>query len=246
MQQTESKMNMLNLFCLHLLNLILSSGYYGYYPLTAALVRWAGEHPEGLPDRETLAVALGERNAPALELVRETFRVSDSGASLPAWLVDHMRASVEAGREGGAPIVALERGPAGTGFVSPGIIDMTGVDGVPDVEHFGPLLQVYRYADLDEAFAVADDTAFGLSAGILATDRALFERLLDESRAGVVNWNRPLTGASSAAPFGGVGASGNHRPSAYYAADYCAWPMASLEAGKSELPESLAPGLNFD
>ena len=82
--------------------------------------------------------------------------------------------------------------------------------------------------------------------GILTDDRKLYERLVEEVRAGIVNWNRPLTGASSAAPFGGVGASGNHRPSAYYAADYCAWPMASLEAGKSEMPESLAPGLNFD
>jgi succinylglutamic semialdehyde dehydrogenase len=32
-------------------------------------------------------------------------------------------------------------------------------------------------------------------------------------------------------PFGGLGASGNHRPSAYYAADYCAYPVASFEAG---------------
>jgi succinylglutamic semialdehyde dehydrogenase len=45
----------------------------------------------------------------------------------------------------------------------------------------------------------------------------------------VINWNRPTNGASSAAPFGGVGLSGNHRPSAYYAADYCAYPVASNE-----------------
>jgi succinylglutamic semialdehyde dehydrogenase len=31
-------------------------------------------------------------------------------------------------------------------------------------------------------------------------------------------------------PFGGLGSSGNHRPSAYYAADYCAYPVASFEA----------------
>ncbi|MFP1591445.1 hypothetical protein ACLB1M_14410 [Escherichia coli] len=39
-----------------------------------------------------------------------------------------------------------------------------------------------------------------------------------EARAGIVNWNKPLTGAASTAPFGGIGASGNHRPSAWYAA----------------------------
>jgi succinylglutamic semialdehyde dehydrogenase len=38
-----------------------------------------------------------------------------------------------------------------------------------------------------------------------------------------------LTGASSKAPFGGIGLSGNHRPSAYYAADYCAYPVSGLE-----------------
>ena len=37
-------------------------------------------------------------------------------------------------------------------------------------------------------------------------------------------------GAPSNAPFGGVGQSGNHRPSAFYAADYCAYPVTSSEA----------------
>lgn len=45
-----------------------------------------------------------------------------------------------------------------------------------------------------------------------------------------MNWNQTTNGASSAAPFGGVGLSGNHRPSAYYAADYCAFPVVSSEA----------------
>jgi succinylglutamic semialdehyde dehydrogenase len=36
--------------------------------------------------------------------------------------------------------------------------------------------------------------------------------VLLEARAGMFNWNKPLTGAASTAPFGGVGASGNHRP----------------------------------
>jgi succinylglutamic semialdehyde dehydrogenase len=67
----------------------------------------------------------------------------------------------------------------------------------------------------------------------------------DEARAGIVNWNKPLTGASSKAPFGGVGASGNHRASAWYAADYCAWPMASLVSDTLTLPATTSPGLPF-
>jgi succinylglutamic semialdehyde dehydrogenase len=78
--------------------------------------------------------------------------------------------------------------------------------------------------------ASANATRFGLSAGLVSGDHALWQRFVLESRAGVVNRNRPTTGAAGAMPFGGLGESGNHRPSAYYAADYCAYPMASFEA----------------
>ncbi|MBU2953492.1 succinylglutamate-semialdehyde dehydrogenase [Marinobacter sp. F3R08] len=147
--------------------------------------------------------------------------------------------------KGGKSLLEMKSLRSGTGLLSPGIVDATDAD-VTDEEFFGPLLTVYRYKSFDDALELANDTRYGLSAGILSDDRKLYERLVQEVRAGIVNWNRPLTGASSAAPFGGAGASGNHRPSAYYAADYCAWPMASLEAGKSEVPDTLAPGLNFD
>jgi len=45
-----------------------------------------------------------------------------------------------------------------------------------------------------------------------------------------VNFNRPTTGAAGFLPFGGPGLSGNHNPGAYYAADFCAWPMSSQVA----------------
>ena len=61
-------------------------------------------------------------------------------------------------------------------------------------------------------------------------DPELYDRFWANVRAGVINWNRPTNGAPSNAPFGGVGMSGNHRPSAYYAADYCAYPVTSVEA----------------
>ena len=114
-------------------------------------------------------------------------------------------------------------------FIAPGIIDVTGLE-VPDEEIFAPILQVRRAASFDEALGLANATRYGLSAGLISDDGALWERFLQRIRAGVVNWNRPTTGAAGAAPFGGLGASGNHRPSAYYAADYCAYPVASFEA----------------
>jgi len=80
--------------------------------------------------------------------------------------------------------------------------------------------------NFDAAIAEANNTRYGLSAAIFSQDKALYERCLLELRAGLINWNRQTTGASGAMPFGGTGISGNHRPAAYYAADYCAWPQA--------------------
>lgn len=117
-------------------------------------------------------------------------------------------------------------------FVRPGMIDVTGVD-VPDEEIFAPIVQITRVANFDEAIAAANQTRFGLSAGLVSADDALWQRFLIEGRAGVVNRNRPTTGAAGSMPFGGLGESGNHRPSAYYAADYCAYPVASFEAASA-------------
>ena len=114
-------------------------------------------------------------------------------------------------------------------FVTPSILDVTGV-AVPDSEVFAPVLQVTRVADFQAAIAAANATAFGLSAGLVSSDPSQWQAFLDASRAGIVNRNRPTTGAAANMPFGGLGASGNHRPSAYYAADYCAYPIGSFEA----------------
>ena len=146
---------------------------------------------------------------------------------------------------GGRPLLAPRLLQAGTSLLTPGIIEMTGVTGVPDEEVFGPLLRVWRYDNFDEAIRMANNTRFGLSCGLVSPEREKFDQLLLEARAGIVNWNKPLTGAASTAPFGGIGASGNHRPSAWYAADYCAWPMASLESDSLTLPATLNPGLDF-
>ena len=132
-----------------------------------------------------------------------------------------------------------------TGFVSPGILECTKVSDFPDDEHFGPLLKVFRYTDFDQAIELGNDTAYGLSAGLLSDNSEDYDYFLRRVRAGIVNWNRPITGASSAAPFGGIGASGNHRASAYYAADYCAYPVASVELDKVVLPATLSPGLSL-
>ena len=156
-----------------------------------------------------------------------------------------VKAQQDIAATGGQVLVEMTQPEADKGFVTPGIIDVTHAQPLVDEEHFGPLLKVYRYSDLNAAIHEANNTSFGLSAGLLADDKAVYDDFLTRIRAGIVNWNKPITGASSAAPFGGIGDSGNHRASAYYAADYCAYPVASVEADKVKLPESLAPGLSF-
>ena len=146
---------------------------------------------------------------------------------------------------GGKVLLAMHWPDRDSAIITPGIIEMTDVAKLPDEEVFGPLLQVIRYDEYDQAIRIANQTRYGLSCGLISPQRAQFDQLLLEARAGIVNWNKPLTGAASSAPFGGVGASGNHRASAWYAADYCAWPMASLESPSLALPGSLSPGLDF-
>lgn len=130
---------------------------------------------------------------------------------------------------GGKAIKHMRRLHDNLPFVTPAIIDITAMSDRPDVELFGPLLQVIKVDSFDEAIAEANNTRFGLSASLVGGTPQQYNRFWANIRAGIVNWNRPTNGASSAAPFGGVGYSGNHRPAAYYAADYCAYPVTSTE-----------------
>jgi len=140
------------------------------------------------------------------------------------------------------PLRSLGPRPA---MLSPAIIDATNVHDRGDEEFFGPLLQVIRVRDFDAALAAANQTHFGLAAALLSDDAVLYERFYDGIRAGIINWNRPTSGASSALPFGGVGASGNHRPAGAFAIDYCNDPVASLESPTLSMPAMLPPGITL-
>ncbi len=146
-------------------------------------------------------------------------------------------------REGGKALIPMRRLPLQETFLSPGLIDVTAVKKRADREFFGPLLQVIRVEDFSAALAEANNTAYGLSAGIITDNSNLYYRFLNKIKAGVINWNAATTGTSSELPFGGIGQSGNHRPSAYFAADYCSYPIASTEHSTLSLPSELSPGI---
>jgi len=132
--------------------------------------------------------------------------------------------------KGGRAIRRLDRVSDDRPFLTPALIDVSEIEKRPDEELFGPVLQVVRVRDFDAALAEANATRYGLAASLIGGSPELYDRFWANVRAGVVNWNKPTNGAPSTAPFGGIGLSGNHRPSAYYAADYCAYPVTSSEA----------------
>ncbi len=147
---------------------------------------------------------------------------------------------------GATALLRMQRLDQGDAFVSPAIIDITACAAkVPDEEDFGPLLKVIRTASLDQSIECANATKFGLSAGMFTDDEQEWQQFFRRSRAGIVNRNKQTTGASGSFPFGGPGHSGNHRPSAYYAADYCSYPVASSEALQLAMPVQLSPGLRM-
>ncbi len=146
-------------------------------------------------------------------------------------------------RRGSEPVVRMERLEGSAAMVSAGLLDVTAVADREDKEHFGPLLQLIRVPDTDAAIEEANNTEYGLAAGLLSDDPDLYDRFDRRIRAGLVNWNRQTTGASGRLPFGGIGLSGNHRPSGAFAVDYCTYAVASLERRRAESPQKLPPGL---
>ena len=148
-------------------------------------------------------------------------------------------------KAGARVLKPVERPDATKALLKPGLVDITTMQTRNDEECFGPLLQLEWVDTLEDAINSANNTCYGLSAGLLSDNSEAWEHFKADIRAGIVNLNRPLTGASGMAPFGGVGASGNYRPGAYYAADYCAYPMASMCSELVALPDILAPGIEL-
>ena len=155
---------------------------------------------------------------------------------------DHLQSQwMELMMKGAKPIRRLDRPYEERPYLTPALIDVTDVASRPDEEMFGPVLQLIRVADFDAAIDEANNTRFGLAASLVGGTPAMYDKFWANVRAGVINWNKPTNGAPSNAPFGGVGLSGNHRPSAFYAADYCAYPVTSSESelARAAIPEGL-------
>jgi succinylglutamic semialdehyde dehydrogenase len=183
------------------------------------------DDPEGQAALDSLVELVG-RMKPGLPLDPID---ADLGPVVTAQAATRLLATQEAWLDaGGWARLTMTRSPRCNALLTPGIIDMTDAKLLHDDEWFGPLLQVKRVADFDQAINVAKATRFGLAAGLVGGTKAMFEELRQSLAVGILNWNLPTTGASSRLPFGGVGHSGNHRPAGSFAVDFCNDPVASM------------------
>ncbi|MFA9477241.1 succinylglutamate-semialdehyde dehydrogenase [Phycisphaerales bacterium AB-hyl4] len=171
-----------------------------------------------------------------------------AGPVISSATADHLLNAQVALIDGGAqPIVEMRRlNGNSNAMLSPGLLDVTPMKQRDDNELFGPLLQLIRVPDFEAGIAEANRTAYGLVAGLLSNNTDRYDHFYQRVRAGLINFNRPTTGASGKLPFGGVGRSGNHRPSGYFAVDYCTYPVASLESDDLTMPDKLPPGIDAE
>ena len=132
---------------------------------------------------------------------------------------------VEIGREEGADLICgggLIEGETPGFYMAPALFAGTSNDmQINREEIFGPVATIIRAGDFDEAVALANDTDFGLSAGVCTTSLSAATRFKRESRAGMVMVNLPTAGVDYHVPFGGTKASSyGAREQGRYAADF--------------------------
>ena len=198
--------------------------------------------------------ALAERLATAARAARVGYPLAegvfmgpmiDEGARsrLLAAQADAREAGFEARVEGGAHAVAGHEGF----YVRPAVhlaprADVV-VPGYTHDELFGPDVAIYPVADLDEAIALANGTAYGLAAAVFTASTEAFEEASARLRVGILHHNRASAGASGRLPFGGVGDSGNHRPAGSTAGTFCTWTQAVRPSPPADEPLPSWPGL---
>ena len=112
--------------------------------------------------------------------------------------------------EGAEVVTSHGRTPDGPAYSAPTLFTGGPALTICREEVFGPVCTIMRADDADEAFAMANDTEFGLSAAVFTNDLWLVDRAIHELRSGLVKINAPTTGSDIHAPFGGDKASSGH------------------------------------
>ncbi len=128
----------------------------------------------------------------------------------------------------------------GGAFVTPSLhlLNAKKAPGYLDTELFGPDVCIEIIDGIEEAIERTNQSAYGLSNAVFTAKKSAFEQYYQQTRSGVLNWNRSTNGAYGEQPFGGVGKSGNQRAAGIDAVRYTTFPVAVnyLEYGQTQLP----------
>jgi RHH-type proline utilization regulon transcriptional repressor/proline dehydrogenase/delta 1-pyrroline-5-carboxylate dehydrogenase len=135
---------------------------------------------------------------------------TDMGPLIDADAHKRVRSYVERAGLDGTVVLASDDIPGDGYFVGPTIVrDVARGSALATDEIFGPVLAVMRAATFAEALAMANDTDYALTAGVISRSPSHIRLATDELRAGNVYINRTITGAVvGRQPFGGYGLSG--------------------------------------
>ena len=134
--------------------------------------------------------------------------------------IEHIERQVDIGKQEGATILHGGRKPpqlnAGW-YYEPTIIECPSQKNtIVDTELFGPVLSVQRFKTEEEVIQLANDTKYGLAAGVFSRDIARAHRVADAVRSGIV-WVNTYRVVSPIAEFGGFKDSGQGRESGFQA-----------------------------
>jgi aldehyde dehydrogenase (NAD+) len=132
---------------------------------------------------------------------------------------------IDVGRQEGATLVAggerLKRGAVGYYLAPTLFTDTTSSMRINREEIFGPVASIIRVKDYEQALATANDTPFGLSAGIATTSLKYATHFKRHAQAGMVMVNLPTAGVDYHVPFGGrKGSSYGPREQGAYAKEF--------------------------
>lgn len=155
---------------------------------------------------------------------------------------EHIERTLARSVELGAKVVAGGRAIDGPGyFFQPTIVDCDGCDPatLPALrdEFFGPVLSVVTFEGEEEAIRLANDSAFGLAAGLFTKDLTRAHRMIRALRSGIV-WVNTYRAVSPIAPFGGTKLSGHGREGGLAAAlDYTRTKTVWLRTSDAPIPD---------
>lgn len=153
------------------------------------------------------------RRATALVVGDPTVEATQMGPVISAAAQQRITAGIDAAKSQRAGVLAgggrYSDGPLAAGhFVAPTVVELSGPAGIWSEELFGPVLAVRRAGDAEEAFALANDSEFGLSAAVFTQDLTRALQAVETVDVGVLHVNSESAGADPHVPFGGAKKSG--------------------------------------